>query len=433
MDRELAPDRKFTVEVTSPGECKRVLAIKVPEEELAREREVITQELRQELRVPGFRRGKVPLGFVAKNYADVIRSDAVRNLLPHVYEMAVMQEGLYPLGEPQFENLVTEEGDGLAFEAHFEVRPEVEIKGYDSVKVEVARTEISDEKVAETLEHLRERMAVYSDVDRAATSSDYVTIDYAPYLDNGEIDEPARQKGHPVDLSSEQLMPEFRTGLVGMQKDEEKDIAVAYPDDFPDEALRGKSRKLHATVVAVKEKLLPELDDAFAVRVDAKFDSVDALRNRIREDLESEEGRRFEHEVNEKIIAELIERNPFEVPEVMVRNYLTSLMEEDRRRRPNVEDEAKREQEIGELFREAAIRSIKKYVIVDAVRRQEKVELSEADIEARVSKLAESTGRPADEIREHLKHPDHRRSFENELLDEKVYDLLRENVEIQAA
>ena len=189
MDKELTEDRKFTVNVSSPGGCKRVLEIHVPEEELERERKAVIRELRRDLRVPGFRKGKVPETYITKNYAGAVESDAVRNLLPVVYEQAVMKEGLHPLGEPNFENLKAGEGDGLRMEAHIEVRPEVTLEGYKDVRVEAAREEVTDERVNATLKQMREHMATYQDVSREATATDYVVIDYAPYGDDGAPDE----------------------------------------------------------------------------------------------------------------------------------------------------------------------------------------------------------------------------------------------------
>lgn len=433
MDKELTEDRKFTVDVSSPGGCKRVLAIHVPEEELERERRLVIRELRRELKVPGFRKGKVPEGYITKNYAGAIESDAVRNLLPEVFEQAVIREGLHPLGEPSFENLKTGEGDGLRLEAHIEVRPEITVEGYRDVRVEATRQEVTDERVNHTLEHMREHMASYQDVDRAATASDYLVIDYAPYGDDGAPDESARQSQYPVALDSEQLLEEFKTGLVGMQKGEEKDITVSYPGDFSDEELAGKTKKFHVKVVEIKEKLMPELNDQFARRMDEKFATLLELKVQIRKDLEQEEDRRYQHEVQEKIIDQIIAKNTFDVPEVMVNNYLSSILEEDRKRRPQVEDEDKRVDEVSEAYRPAAERTIRKYFIMDAVRRQEGLELSESDIEARIQELADSSRHSEEEIRTALRNPETRRSFEDELLDRKVMDLLRSSADIKAA
>jgi trigger factor len=437
MEKDLAEnigeDRKFAVTVTADGQCKRVLSIEIPEEEVARERELIIQKLRKELKVPGFRRGKVPLEFVKKNYAEVVQGDAVRNLLPLVYDEAIQQEHLHPLGEPQFDNLQTDEGTGIKADAIIEVRPEVEVKGYDKVPVEAEKKDIGDAEVQATLSDLQERLATYEPVEREAQSSDYLTIDFAPYLESGEINEKARQSNYPVELSSENLFEEFKVGLVGLKPGDETDLDVKYPGDFPDKEMAGNARKFHAKIVEVKEKLLPEIDDAFAKRLNEEVESLDDLKTRIKSDLVSEEDHRYEHDIEEKVIDQLIAQNSFDVPGIMVENYLASVVEEDRRRRPKVPDENQRIQEVRELFGDAAVRSIRKYFIMDAVRKQEKIELGESDIEERIKVLAENAGKPVEEVREYLNEPERRRSFESDLLDRTVLGFLRGKARVKDA
>lgn len=429
MDEELtgndAGGKNFTVTVRSEGQCKRLLDIEIPEEELERERSVITERLRQDLKVPGFRKGKVPLTYVRKNYAEVIHGDAVRNLLPRVYEEALQQESLHPLGEPRFDDVTTEPGEGIKATATVEVRPDIEVTGYDEIPVEATRKEIGEAEVMSTLQDIRERLASFETVERPAQSSDYLTINYAPYTESGEIDEAARQENYPVELSSENLFEEFRAALSGMSAGEETDIEVKYPDDFADKALAGGTKRFHVKVVEVQERLLPELDDGFAKKLNSEVESLDELKERVRKDLEHEEQHRYEHEVEEKAVDYLIEKNPFEVPQVMVENYLASVLEEDRRRRPQVPDESAREREVREMFTDAAKRAIRKYFILDAVAEQEAIRVSEDEVRSRVDKMAADSGRPVEEVQGYLRHPERRRRLESDILDRKVLDLIR--------
>ena len=422
-------DRIFTVEVAETSQTKRVLSFKIPRDELEREKDHVVLHLRQEVKVPGFRKGKVPERYVRKNYEGMIEGDAVRNLLPAVYEQAIAEQKLHPLSEPRFENL--EVKDGIVVEAHIEIRPEVKIKGYDKLTINATLKVIGDDEVNHTLEHLQERSATLATVEREAIDTDFLMVDYAPYDDSGELDEASRQSNHPIDLASENLLKEFREGLIGAKSGDEKDLTVDYPSDFGDEKLAGSHKKFHIKVLEVKEKLLPELDDAFARQM-ANLDSMDDFKRRIQEDMTAEEEKRYNQDVNDQIIDQLIGKNEFEVPDVMVDNYLSSLIEEDRRRRPEVPDEEQRISEIRELFSEAAVRTIKKYFIVEAVKKQEALSLTNDEIEARVQKLIGSSGRPEDEIRDFLKQPERRRSFEGDLMDEKVLDFLRERTTIKA-
>lgn len=437
MDEELTTggdgDKYFTVTVDNTGQCTRSLTLEVTDEALQKEKKRIVEKLRRDIEVPGFRKGKVPASYIRKNYDDHVQSDAVQNLLTQVYHEAIESEGLRPLAEPRFENLKAEDGNGVSVVAHIEVKPEVKIKDYTGLSVESNKREVDDAKVQETLQQIREGMVQYQAVDRPAQADDYLVIDFAPYLESGELDEKARQSNYGVSLESDSLLPEFRQQLIGTNVGDEKEILVRYPDDFPDKDLAGKPKSFRVKIIEVKEKLLPELDDAFARSVSPEIESLEALEKRIRDDLEKDEEARFRHDAQEKVIDKIIENNAFEVPDTMVENYLTSIVEEDRRRRPNVQDEGTRDKEIRELFREPAVRMVKRYFIMEAVVRQENMTVSDEEIERKLESLAESTGRSMEEVRKTFRDPRHRRTLENELLDQKVLDFLRESAEIKVA
>jgi trigger factor len=411
MDEELtsagAEDKYFTVTVDSPSQCKRTLRFEVTEEAYQNEKSKIVEKLRRDVKVPGFRKGKVPADFIRKNYDNEVHADAVQNLLAKTYENAVASESLFPLADPKFEKLDMKDGGGFSVEAHIEVKPDIEVSGYKGISVRADLKKVDDAQVAETLQSLRGRLASYTTVDRPAEIGDHVVIDFAPYLESGELDEKARQKEYTVELDGENLLPEFRSGLAGMKAGEEKEIQVNYPKDFPDEKLAKTSKTFHVTATEVKEELLPELDDAFAKSVAPDAESLEVLKDRIRDDLQKEEESRYKHEIQEKIIDSLIERNPFEVPDVMVENYLASLIEEDRRRRPQVENEE------------------------DV--RQEDLGVTDDEFEERIKLLAEGAGRPVEEVKKMFHDPQHRRRLASEIIDQKVLNFLQESADIGAA
>jgi trigger factor len=426
-------DKYFTVSVDSPSPCKRTLRLEIREDAVVAEKSRITEKLRKDLEVPGFRKGKVPLEFIRKNYGNSIHTEAVQNLLGMAYHQAIHSEELHPLSDPAFENLRAEDGSGIAVDAHIEVKPDVEISGYKDVSVRVEKKEVGESQVEAAIENLRQRMSTLQTVDRASTPGDYMVIDFAPYLESGELDEKARQKNYGVSLESENLLAPFREGLLGMKAGEEKDIRITYPGDFPDAALAGKDRTFHVSVTEVKEQLLPELDDAFAKTVAPDVESMDALRARVLDDLRKEAQAQQKREIQEKIIDRIIEDNPFEVPDAMVENYMTSLIDEDRKQRPNVEDEEAREREIREMFHDAAIRTVRKFFILEAVVRQENLAVAESEVESKIDTIAAEMQHPAEEVRKMFKNPQHRGNLERDLLDEKVLNYLVQNADVKVA
>jgi trigger factor len=250
---------------------------------------------------------------------------------------------------------------------------------------------------------------------------------------DGTPEEKNRAKDYAVALSSDSLLAEFREGLSGMKAGDEKQIGVKYPADFGDEKVAGTERTFLVKVNEVKEKLLPELDDNFAKRIDETAATLLELKLRIRRQLESEEETRYRRDVDEKIIDTIIEKNPFEVPEVMVENYLDSLIEEDKRHTGQTGSDPAREKEIRELFRASAVRMIQKYFVMDAVRRQEKIELSAEDVNQRIQLLAQGLGKSPEEILQMVSHPERRRGFESDLVEEKTMRFLRDHAVVKSA
>jgi trigger factor len=424
-------DKNFTVRVDEDGQCRRTLTLGVSDAALQAEKKRLTRKLQSDLQVPGFRKGKVPASYVEKNFAGAVEADAVQNLLARAYEEAIVGQNLRPLAEPRFEEPKTENGEGISVKAHIEVKPEIQLDQYAGVAVQVEKREIADEQVDAMLDSLRENMATYRTVERPAEPDDYVLIDFAPYLESGELDEQARQRNYGVTLESDGLLPEFKTGLQGMKAGDHKEILVRYPEDFSDKQLAGTAKSFHVTMTEVKEKLLPEMDDAFAGAVSSEVGSLEELRRRIREDLQREEDERQAQDVQEKIIDKIIENNPFEVPDAMVENYLTSIVEEDRRRRPNVASEDERDIQVRQMFREPATRMVKRYLIMEAVVRQEGLSVSEEELAQKVDSLAKGAGRPLEEVQKLFRDPKRRRDLENELVDRKVLDFLREKADVK--
>jgi len=431
--KESMGTQNFTVTVTRPSGCKRVLSIEIPKEEVEREKIRVLEELRRDLKVPGFRKGRVPTHFIEKNYAEAIYDDAVRNLLPAAYEESLVREGIAPIGEPKFVNLKAERGEPVKVDVEIEVRPDISLKDYVGVEIRVEKRAIGDKDVDETLERIREQKGSYIVIERPAKEGDVVVIDYGPVLPSGEIDEKKMIRNYPVELSSPSLLPEFKDGLRGIEVNGVRDIVVRYPEDFPEKPLAGTEKTYRVTAKEIKELRLPDIDDSFARELGDQFPDLPALKDRLKADLESEEDTRRRHEIEERIIDRVIDANPFDVPDVMVENYLSSVLEQDRRRRPNVADESAREKEVREHFQAAAVRTIKKFLVLEAVRKQEKIEVDAGEIQAKIDEISKSGGERETEVRAYFSHPERRRSFENELLDRKAIDLLREKAVVTGA
>jgi trigger factor len=437
MDEELTgntdKERKFTANVTSPGPCKRILSIEIAAEEIGREEAKILQRYRKELKIPGFRQGKVPARYIEKNYGEAIHDIAVQNLLPGIYEGALKEHRLVPLGDPKFENMQTDSQGQVSVDVVFEVSPKVEITGYENLEIEVENRDVGDREIQEVLEKIQEGYATLKVVDRESREGDYLIIDLAPVLESGEINEEEMMRNYPVDLSSGSLFEEFQEGLLRMRIGDEKRITVHYPEGFPDKKKAGTQTTFYVSLREIKEKVLPDINDEFAKKIAEDIENLDELKKRIHKDLIEEEERRLDREIEDKMIDRIIEKNPFEVPEIMVDNYLTALIEEDRKKRPHVASEEEREREIRKIFHDMAVRNVKKYFILLALKKQRDFTVAAEELENKINEIVESSGEKSEEVRAYFKQEKPLSNLRSQLQDEKVFSFLRENAVIKGA
>jgi trigger factor len=419
----------ISVEVTEGGDCRRTLAIEVEPGLFEDEKSKILAGLARDVTIPGFRKGKAPKDLIRKRFAEEIETEAVKSLLPDVYAHAVSSENLRPIGDPVFRDISIEDNEPMKFKVELEVEPVIELDGYRDLKIESEEVRVEDEEIDRVLESLRERYADYDPVDREAVTTDVVVLDYIPSGEDREPDESKRVKDYPVQLGAGQLFPEFEEAVIGMRKGEQGSAEIAYPADYKPERLAGQKVRYNFTVIEVKEKRLPEIDDEFASQVDEKFKSLKDLREdigrRMREEKEEEARRKME----ETSIDRILEANPFDVPGTMIDRYKSELVKEDEKRRnmagAEEEEDEGRKKEIEDLFDRIARRSIKRFFLIDRIAGLEKVNVTDADVEAEIDHIAAGSGRPVEEIRPYFaKGGEQRRNLMGRIRERRVFDLI---------
>jgi trigger factor len=419
----------INVEVTEGGDCRRTIFIEVEPGLLEDEKGKVLAGLAKDVTIPGFRKGKAPKDVIQKRFAEEIHTEAIKSLLPDAYAHAVSTEKLRPIGDPVFRDISIEENEPVKFKVEVEVEPVIELKDYRDVKVEVDEVSVDDEEVDKVLESLKERYADYEPVEREAATTDVVVIDYVPSGEDGQPDESKKVEDYPVQLGAGQLFPEFEEAIIGKKQGEEGTAEISYPDDYKPERLAGQKVKYSFTLKEIKEKRLPEIDDAFASKVDEKFSSLGELREdigrRMREEKEEEARRKME----EAAIDSILEANPFDVPGTMIDRYKGELEKEDEKRRNmagvEAEGDAEKKKEIDALFDRIARRSIKRFFLIDRIAGLEDIRVTEADVEAEIERIAGGSGRPVDEIRPYFeKGGEQRRNLMGRLRERRVFDLV---------
>jgi trigger factor len=297
-----------------------------------RELDGAARALAGDLKVPGFRKGKVPAPMVIQRMGrEAVLDEAVRRALPGWYGQAVQQEHIATVGDPQVDlSDLPAKGAPLEFSFEVAVRPTARLGDHRGLEVGRREPDVPDEAVDAEVERLREAQAALETVERPAQNGDFTVIDFVGTLD-GEPFEGGEARGHLLELGSNQLIEGFEEQLVGARAGEEREVRVNFPDDYRAEHLAGREADFAVTVREVKEKRLPEVDDDFALEAGG-FNTLDELREDVRRRLAEREEHAIDHEFREAVVDAAVERATIEVPHDLVHAKAHELWERTARR-----------------------------------------------------------------------------------------------------
>jgi trigger factor len=387
------------VAVEEMGACKRKLQVEEGPEVVRAAWQKAFSRVQKEARLPGFRKGKVPSSMIKLHFADEVRQEVARRLIPDVYRQALQETQIKPVEEPDLQQVTLEEDAPLKFEAVVEIKPAITLGAYTGLSVTHSPKPFEDHEVDEALERLREQHAEYRTVERPADPGYLVLMDYTL---TPEGMEPRTESGYGFIVGSGGVMPEIEEAVIGLQAGGERTVNVRFPDNHQTESLRGKPGVAKVKVTEVKEKVLPTLDDELAKTV-GQFDTLDALKEEIRKGLqarrESENRRALEDAVTEAVVA----NHPVEVPDALVLRQVGHLIEHTRERmRRQGMDPDKLPWDYGKLLEElkpGAEKAVRRALVLEAIAEKEGLNPTDADIEAEVEKIAVANNRPAPAVR----------------------------------
>ena len=403
------------------GGVERLLEVSVPVESVLAFEDKAARRYASQVRLPGFRKGKAPPAMVRKRFAQAIRQEALEAIVQEAYKEVLEREHITPAAQPHVHGLRFDEGQPLTFELHVEVRPEVELPRVHGFRVERPALSVTNEQVREQLEHLREQRATWAPITEKPAPADMVTVTLA----TGEGSELDEGKEYRLVIGEGQAIPGIEELIMEAAPGETVERPVRWPDDFPDEAERGKTKTVRVEMVEVKRKALPELDDAFAREV-GDFDSLEAFTGTVRGDLERHAEREADAAVRQRLIDEILGANPFEVPPSWVSQLVNAYMEAYQ----IPEEERER---FGAEFRPTAERQVRRDLVIDTIAEREGLAASESDIDDRVAEVAQKRGADPGQVYASLQKAGRLREIERSITEDKVFEWLmqRNTVELQ--
>jgi trigger factor len=430
--------------IVSPTETtsssKREIEVEVPAQAVTQETEALIQKYQKLARLPGFRRGHVPGSVIRMRFGEEIKSEVVDALVPRYFRQETEKQGLVPVSQPRITDLHIHDGEPLRFKASFEVLPAITVEGYKELRADKPAIAITDEEVEQTLTGLQEQRATFTSIEgRPLADGDFaqVSLDGEP-KDEGKPNDEGKPKDGAVkpvhmdeilvEVAGKTTMPEFTENLRGASAGDERTFDVLYPQDFSDQRLAGKTFTYTVKVQAIKQKSLPELNDEFAKEL-GEFSTLDDVRKQLRENMAAERQHEAEHQAKEKLVSELIKRNEFDIPEALVERQIDLRLERGLRAlaAQGMKTEDIKKMDVNRLRagqREQAVQEVKASLLLNQIAEEEKIEVSDHEIDREVDALAKQSKQPPEAIRTRLTQEGVLDRIRNRIRNEKTLDFL---------
>jgi trigger factor len=424
------------VEFADVSETRKRLTIEIPSDRVDAEIDRLVGRLGRTAKVPGFRPGKVPPKVVWQRFKDEILHDVAHDLVPGALDQALQERDLDPVDTPDVRDVVVEQGKPLTFVATLDVVPPFDPGEYRGVALRKPAATVEEAAVNEALERLRQRAARFEPVEgRALAAHDWATVDLERRMEGAEAG-PETHENVTIDLSAEANPPGFSAQLVGLETGAHKVFSVTYPADHGVPDLAGRTVEYGVTLKAIKQRVVPELDDEFAKDL-GSFDALAALRERVRHDLEHEAAHEADRAVRGELLADLAKRVPFAVPDALVEQELDRRVEDFARRLIEQQVDPRKAgidwNEFRTAQRDAAMESVKAMVALDEIARREPVVVTDEDLAQEIGRFAERSGRTPEAVRAQIEKDNGLARLRGGLRREKTVDLLLANAGITTA
>ncbi len=438
------------LEITELGPVKRAIKIEVPEDVVNQEFDRAYTDLKRQVRVPGFRPGKAPVAMLEKRYAKAVEQDVLQRLVPTYYQKAIQEASVAPVlvEIPPLERLKATRNAALTFTATVEIKPSIELRDYrppNPISLKPDSRTTSDQDVDAALERLREQQSRLEAAPSGTVLDEglYAVLTIEGFLD-GESVEGSKKEGllHAVGSQEPVLGLTIDEMLVGKKEGDQAEVRQEYPATHPDARLAGKCVTFHVSILGVKQKILPPLDDEFAKDCGA-YETLDALKDRIRSELESVLKRDVEDGYKDQILERLLAMHHFDLPEVLIEREIHTmvrqrLMEEQRKKggKFSLDDQIRMKDEVQRIQKDVAPGAQKRVrlgLVLEAIADKEGISVSDQDVQEEFTKLAQGLQVPLEDVQKMVESggPNSRQEFEDRIRAEKALQLVYQYAVIQ--
>ncbi len=414
------------VSVETTGALERRMEVQVPAERVEKAIDERLKSMSRTVRLKGFRPGKVPVNIVRQQFGPQVRQEVLGDVVQSTFAEAVLQQNLTPATGPRIEPINMEQGSDLKYRAVFEIFPDVQIKGLESIEVNRPQAEVTPADVDAMIENLRQQRPTFVAVDRESRDTDRVTVDFEGTIEGKAFDGGKGEKV-PVVLGAGRMLADFEAGLKGVRAGETKTIDVTFPENYGAQELAGKTAQFALTIHTVEEQKLPELDDEFCKSFGVEEGGIERLREEVEDNMRRELADAVQARVKKQVLDGLLAANPLELPKSVVDTQVREL-QLDAGRRMGAKDVS--ELPPAENFVEPARRRVALSLLISEIVKNAELKVDHARVNERLEELAQQFPDPEKALQTYRGNAQIRRQLEAGVLEDQAIDWIVERAKV---
>ena len=420
------------VTVEDKSSVTKVLHFEVPQADVAKELDKAYNELKKSADIKGFRKGKVPRKVLENKFSKDVHADIAPRLIQESFSKALEDYDLNLVGSPRLDPPELDPESSYKFDITVDVKPEIDLVEYEGFDLTKTAYRISEDEVESQIHMIRKTMATKQRVEeeRPVRDGDYVLIDYEGFLDGEPFDQTPKVENYVMAIGSENMPEEFSTKLTGVIPEQELNIDVTYPEDYSDEYLAGKTISYRVKLKEIQEEVLPEADDNLVKEL-GQYETIEEVRDAIRENLEQGYEQRVRHELSEQVFQKLLDKHEFEIPQSMVDSELEGIISETEQayaqNNTSLEEAGLNKDILRDRYKDVAEKQARRHLILDKIIEQENLELTDEELEASFEKMAAEMNASVDGVKNFFNmNQNYLENYKHTQLEKKAVDLIIE-------
>ena len=395
------------IEIEDVDSCNKKIKFVVPHQDYKKEVDKYYQKLGRQVKVPGFRKGKVPASLLEKQFGPDVKKEVLSNLISDRLNQAIAEKELRAIGQPHLLEVNAEEGTDISVSASLEVLPTVDIQDYSGMEMEMKVPRITDEEVDQTIETFRQRKAKTIEItDRPVEENDLIKVDFTSKMGDQPF-EGGTAQDQAIRVGSGQLIEGLDKGMVGMTIGETREIQVKVPEDYQGKEIAGKDVDFNVTLKGIQVQELPELNDDFARELDTekKYESLEDMKAKVRVELESYERDEAKKSAKKILADKLAEQNPVELPEGLIKEQVKFMSDQANKKQGKEaahdhghdhnhdhDHEEEVSPELIEKYKEPAVKALREELILDQLSRDLELEVTPEELDQELQNMAQLLG-----------------------------------------